>query len=134
MAGANASLEPDEEKPLDPAAERVRRKLVRFMVVNFGILFAAVMAVVLALVYKSMAPQAGSSPTESASPASVTPTGEMLSGEIQLPAGSTIVSHSAAGNRLTLLVELQDGGEEFHLYDMSEKRLVGRFPVMRQGE
>ena len=43
-----------DEKPLDPAAERVRRKMVRFMGINLGILFAAVMAVVLALVYKSV--------------------------------------------------------------------------------
>src|SRR5262245_27019369 len=32
----------DEEKPLDPAAERVRRKLVRFMAINLGLLFTAV--------------------------------------------------------------------------------------------
>ena len=27
------------EKPLDPAAEKVRRKLIRFMIVNLGLLF-----------------------------------------------------------------------------------------------
>src|SRR5690606_16507642 len=43
----------DEEKPLDPAAENVRRKMLRFMFINLGILFLALMAVMIALVYKS---------------------------------------------------------------------------------
>ena len=42
-----------EDKPLDPAVERVRRKLVRFMAINLGLLFAALMAVVAAVVYKA---------------------------------------------------------------------------------
>ena len=43
----------DEDKPLDPAVEQVRRKLVRFVAINLGLLFIALMAVVGALVYKS---------------------------------------------------------------------------------
>ena len=43
----------EDEKPLDPAVENVRRKLVRFIVINLGILFVALMAVVLALVYRA---------------------------------------------------------------------------------
>ncbi|TIT86625.1 MAG: fimbrial protein, partial [Mesorhizobium sp.] len=38
--------EEDEEKPLDPAAEKVRRKLIRFMIVNLGLLFLALMVVI----------------------------------------------------------------------------------------
>jgi hypothetical protein len=41
-----------EDKPLDPAVDRVRRKLVRFMAINLGLLFLALMAVVLAIVYR----------------------------------------------------------------------------------
>jgi len=127
MAAPNASLEIDEEKPLDPAAERVRRKLVRFMVINLGILFAAVMAVVLALVYKSVTetgPQASSS-----SPTA--PSSEMISGSIPLPEGARIISHAASGDRLTLHVALADEGEAILLYDIPEGRLVGRFAVTR---
>ena len=36
----------EEEKPLDPNVEKVRRKLVRFMGINLGLLFLALMAVV----------------------------------------------------------------------------------------
>ncbi|WP_425417242.1 hypothetical protein [Oricola indica] len=43
----------DEEKPLDPAMERVRRKLARLMVVSIGIMLIGLMAVLGAVVYKS---------------------------------------------------------------------------------
>jgi hypothetical protein len=41
------------DEQLDPATERVRRKLVRFMAINLGILFVALMAVVIAIVYRA---------------------------------------------------------------------------------
>ena len=43
----------EEEKPLDPDIEKVRRKMIRFMGINLGLLFLALMVVVAALVYKS---------------------------------------------------------------------------------
>ena len=50
---ARPAFDDEEEKPLDPAVEKVRRKLVRFVAINLGLLFIALMAVVGALVYKS---------------------------------------------------------------------------------
>jgi len=130
MAGPDASLEPDEEKPLDPATERVRRKLVRFMVINLGILLAAVMAVVLALVYKSVSEK----PAErEISAVPTVPSGEMISGTIPLPAGARIISHSAAGDRLTLLVALADESQAIYLYDIPARQIIGRFSVTGEG-
>jgi len=42
----------DEEQPLDPAMERVRRKMVRLMVISIGIMMVGLMAVLGAIVYK----------------------------------------------------------------------------------
>jgi hypothetical protein len=128
MAGPAAPHDLDEDRPLDPAAERVRRKLVRFMGINLAILFAAVMAVVLALVYRSMALQ----PQEMAAGPSV-PSGEVLSGEILLPQGARIVSHAASGNRLTLHLRLPEGEEAILVYDLAEGRLLGRLPIAYEG-
>ena len=51
---ANRVLDDEnEEKPLDPAMERVRRRLVRFVGINLGLLFIALMAVVVAIVYRA---------------------------------------------------------------------------------
>lgn len=131
MARPNTAHENDEEEPLDPAAERVRRKLVRFMGINLAILFAAVMAVVLTLVYRSLAPAGGEGPSGTAAVSPVPP-GGMLTGEIALPGGARILSHAVAGNRLTLHLRLADGGEAIHLYDLQEARLIGRFAVVRE--
>ena len=50
------AIEPDdqEEKPLDPAMESVRRKMVRLQIVSGAIMFVSLMAVFGAVVYKAM--------------------------------------------------------------------------------
>ncbi|MBD0414268.1 fimbrial protein [Oryzicola mucosus] len=122
--------DPQEEKPLDPAAERVRRKLVRFMAINLGILFLALMAVVAALVYKAMkSNDTAQMPASMAAP----PSGqEPLAGDIVLPVGSRLVSQSLSGTRLALDVELSDGSRSIFVYDTVEGRIVGRFAVRTQ--
>ncbi len=42
----------DDEKPLDPATEKVRKKLVKFSAVFMGLNMVALMAVLGAIVYK----------------------------------------------------------------------------------
>ena len=48
----NAVNDLDEEKPLDPAVERVRRRMLRLMVISIGIMMTGLMAVLGAIVYK----------------------------------------------------------------------------------
>ena len=118
---AGALPDNDDEKPLDPAAERVRRKLVRFMAINLGILFLALMAVVAALVYKSM-----TVPPETPAVASDIPSSNVTSGRIVLPAGARLVSQSLSGNLLSLHVALAQGGEAILIYDTAQGRVVAR--------
>ena len=121
MAGP-LDLEQDE-KPLDPAVEKVRRKLVRFVAVNLGLLFFALMAVVVAVVYKSgvLAPQTEA--TVSRVP------GEIASGNIPLPAGARVLSQSFAGDVLSLHLALADGGQAILLYDIDRAVVIGRFAL-----
>ena len=115
-----------EEKPLDPAVERVRRKLVRFVAINLGLLFVALMAVVAALVYKS----GWSKPQEPVASAVPSPAeGGVMTGEIILPAGARLLSQSLSGNRLALDAELADGSRAIFLYDIPGQRVIGRFAV-----
>jgi hypothetical protein len=125
---ARPTIDDNEEKPLDPAVEKVRRKLVRFVAINLGLLFLALMAVLAAIVYKTGAPsevvavggnEAVPSPTESG----------VMAGEIMLPAGARVVSHSLSGNRITLDAELTGGGRAIFLYDIGERRIIGRFDL-----
>lgn len=121
-----AVADEDEEKPLDPEVEKVRKKLVRFVAINLGLLFLALMVVIAALVYK----------TRNAPPASPplagdiqVPAGEPLSGDIVLPVGARVVSQSLSGNRVAIDAELADGSRAIFVYDIAERRMVGRFAI-----
>jgi hypothetical protein len=129
---ARPALEDDnDEKPLDPAVERVRRKLVRFVGINLGLLFLALMAVALAIVYKSRTP-ASEAPRGEVSEIPAPASGATLQGDIVLPAGAKLLSQSLSGNRITLLTELSDGSQTVLLFDIGEGRIIGRFPVRAQ--
>ena len=123
---ARAIADDDQEKPLDPAAEKLRKRLIRFMVINFGLLFLALMVVIGALVYKMSRTKAPTAPVAGDIPA---PAGAPLTGDIVLPVGSKIVSQSLSGNRLSIDAELTDGSRAIFVYDMAEKRIVGQFAV-----
>ncbi len=122
-----APLDDEQEKPLDPAVERVRRKLVRFVAINLGLLFLALMAVVVAIVYRA-------SRVEEPAPAAISELprpadGVLLEGEIVLPRGARIVSHALSGSVLSLQLQLPDGGRSILLYDTARGEPVGRFAV-----
>jgi len=102
-----------EEKPLDPAVDRVRKKLVRFMAINLGLLFAALMAVVAAIVYKS-----GQTPPPADGPAAIA--------EIVLPSGAKMIGHGFSDGQFSIDAELADGSRVIILYDVAGKRIVGR--------
>jgi hypothetical protein len=122
--------QPDQDEPLDPAVERVRAKLMRFVVINLGILFLALMAVVGALVYRSVS--TGSPDTASTGPGlAVPPEGSVISGQIALPSGAEILSQSLAGSRLTMLVQT-DGAREIVVYDIDAARIIARFAIVAE--
>lgn len=119
----------DADKPLDPAVEKVRRKLLRFAVINIGLLFVALMAVLAAIVYKT-GNEANVAEAGAAVPSSVEDA--FVSGDIVLPSGARVLSHSLSGNRLSLDAELADGSRAIFLYDTRERRLIGRLTLKTQ--
>lgn len=125
------ALDDEDEKPLDPAVENVRRKLVRFVGINLALLFLALMAVVAAIVYKSRT-QAPAPAAISVSEIPTPPSGGLLEGEIPLPLGAQIRSQALSGNRISLDVELADGSRALYLYDVVERRIIGRFKITAQ--
>lgn len=125
---ANPNLpEDDEEKPLDPAAERVRRKLVRFIAINLGILFAAILAVLVALIYK--AGFFGSSMPPEAAPVAAPAPETFTAGRVALPAGARVNGHALSGDRLSIDATLGDGGRAFFVYDLRQGRMIARIDV-----
>ena len=124
---ARPALDDEEEKPLDPAVEKVRRKLVRFVAINLGLLFIALMAVVAALVYKSR------TATPPAEVAVQTPSPEgVAEGQVALPAGARIVSQSLSGDRLSLQLDLADGSRAIYLYDTAARRVIAKLAITEE--
>jgi hypothetical protein len=128
MAG---QIKSDDEKPLDPAVERVRRRLIRFMVVNLGILFVAFLLVLGAIVYKlSFAPKK----TADQAHAVQVPTGEgPIAATIPLPAGAKLLATSLSGSRALLDVQKADGSRMLIFYDLESGRVIGNYAVIPAG-
>ena len=118
----------EDEKPLDPAAEKVRRKLVRFVAINLGLLFFAVMAVLGAVVYKSWTP----GPIAELGGEIPVPEGSVIEADILLPAGAKIMSQSLSGNRIAIDAALADGSRTIFLYDFAQRRIIGRLAVTQE--
>lgn len=119
----------DQEKPLDPAMEKVRRKLVRFIAINLGLLFLALMAVVAAIVYRATRP---AEPPATVSELPAPPEGQSAYGEIALPEGAQVRGHALSGANLSLDVELADGRRAIFVYDTVRGKMTGRFDIVRQ--
>lgn len=117
----------EQDKPLDPAVENVRRKLVRFIVINLGILFIALMAVVVALVYRATRVSETAPATISELPV---PAGEgAILGAVTLPAGARVLDHAITGSLLSLRIELASGTEAILLYEIAGGRTIGQIDI-----
>ena len=117
----------DEEKPLDPAVERVRRRLIRFMAINLGILFIAFAIVLGAIVYKlSFAHKENADQAQNAQ----LPTGgEPISADIPLPTGAKLISTSLSGSAALLEIALPDASRMLIYYDLAKGHVIGRYAL-----
>lgn len=123
---SNAALDDEPEKPLDPAMEKVRRKMIRLLAISIGVMMAGLMAVLFAIVYKM------NSRTDATAPdtAITVPAGKgMMTGEIALPEGAQINSQSLSGNRILFDLSLPDGKREAAIYDLAAGRFVARYAL-----
>ena len=121
-------IEPDnqEEKPLDPAMENVRRKMVRLQIVSGAIMFVSLMAVFGAVVYKVTR-------TEPAGTAAVSgsgvPSDAPVSSTVSLPLGFAVQSTSLSGGQILFFGQLADGKRKALVFDIKAGRLVADVTV-----
>ncbi|HSO48871.1 MAG TPA: fimbrial protein [Rhizobiaceae bacterium] len=121
MASIN---EIEEEKPLDPATEKVRRKMVRLLLVSIGIMMIGLMAVLGAIVYKI-----GEAPD-----ATIAAVGGMAiepgtTGTVELPQGAEVISATLDGDNVMLQLRLADGARELVIHSLSRNRIVARLSL-----
>jgi hypothetical protein len=116
---ANPDLE-EQEEPLDPAMERIRRKMVLLQLVSGGILFVCFMAVLAAVVYK-VSQRPGSAPV--AAGGFEVPADQPLAASVALPAGFEVRSVSLSGSQM-LFYGLLGGQQKALVFDLSVGRIV----------
>jgi hypothetical protein len=117
----------EKEEPLDPAMERIRRKMVLLILVSGGILFVCFMAVLGAIVYK-VSQRPSSPPPTVASSGFVVPSGQPLAATASLPAGFNIQDVSMSGSQL-IFYGLLDGDQKVFVFDIALGRVVADVTV-----
>ncbi|MFS8044350.1 hypothetical protein [Rhizobium sp. BR 314] len=116
------NLEPEdqEEKPLDPALEKVRRKMIRLQIVSAAVMVVSLMAVFGAVVYKTM--------KQPAKPASQTsaniPSDAPAAVQALLPAGFTVQATALSGNQVLFYGTLASGQRQAIIFDYAIGRIV----------
>lgn len=105
------------EAPLDPATERVRRKMVRLLAVSVGIMLIGVMAVLAAVVYRT------TETTQSALEAGASVT-------IRLPAGAEILETSLDGDRFLIRISTGEGPQELLVVERETGTIASRHPLL----
>ena len=127
---------PDEqaEPQLDPAMERVRRKMIRLLAVSIGVMLIGLMAVLIAVVYKiNRAPETPVDEARSDIPGQAAPVKpeppKLIESQLNLVPGTRLLSQSLSGNELSLETLLPDGGTELIIYDYRESRIIGRIKL-----
>ncbi len=121
----NVVVDEDAEKPLDPAMERVRRKMVRLLVIALGIMMIGLMAVLYAIVHKMSESGKEAAPAVAAMPAGA----DEISTAITLPKGAQINGESLSRSRILFDLTLPDGKRELAIYDTAERRFVARYAL-----
>ena len=124
MGSAMAGYDPEDEEPLDPAAERLRRKMARLVLVSGGIMMLGLIAVFAAIVYKLgvLGPD-GASRGAGASFAAGT-----VEAAIRLPVGARLVAADLDGDRALLTIEAE-GGSALLLVDLRNGGVLGRYAL-----
>lgn len=119
----------EEDKPLDPTTERVRRKMVRLLGVSIGIMMVGLMAVLGAIVYKIAYRQNGDEAAVSRSERIGVPVEPGFEGRIDLADGAEILSADIDGGNVLLRVRWPGKGEHLLIYSLAEDRIIAKVAI-----
>jgi hypothetical protein len=111
-----------EEKPLDPAMENVRRKMVRLQIVSGAIMFVSLMAVFGAVVYKVTRTEP--SQTTATAGSSGVPSDAPMNSTASLPLGFKIEQTSLSGGQILFYGTDINGKRKALVFDIKAGRIV----------
>ncbi|QLF71455.1 hypothetical protein FE840_017065 [Peteryoungia desertarenae] len=112
----------EEEKPLDPVMEGVRRKMVKLQLISGSIMFLMFLAVLGSIFYK-LTQDAETTETVTSGGLSV-PADQPITATAQLPTGFRILSTALSGNQLLIDGVTVEGVRKALVFDIAVGRIV----------
>ena len=117
-----------EDKPLDPVMENVRRKMMRLQLVSGGIMLLMFMAVLAAIVYK-INTRDGKPPAAVSAGGLTVPSDAPLKATAALPDGFAVSAVSQSGGQVLFYGVMADGARKAFLFDIAAGRTVAEIDV-----
>jgi 3-phosphoglycerate kinase len=118
----NPNFADEQEAPLDPAFEKVRRKMVRLLIVSASVIVLGLMAVVFSIVYRvNRIPQPATPVATTSVTPEVTPAARQ---SIALPMDFVVESTAMSGNRVLLFGTGADGKKRIVVHDIGTGKTV----------
>jgi len=124
----NPNLTDENEAPLDPAFEKVRRKMVRLLIISSSVIIVGLMAVVFSIVYRvnKLPPDA---PAVVAAPAAHVDPVPAAQQSIVLPEAFVVESSSISGNRVLIFGADPDGRQRIFVHDIGTGKRVTEIDI-----
>ena len=117
-----------EDKPLDPATEKLRKKMVRLLAVSIGVMMIGLMAVLGAIIYKFSTSGKNTTTIASTQGQALDVPGETLLQNLNIPAGAKILESNGNGAQILLRLEISDH-QELWIYDVVKNQIIAKITV-----
>lgn len=124
----NPDLTDENEAPLDPAFEKVRRKMVRLLIISSSVIIVGLMAVVFSIVYRvnKLPPETAVAVTAPAALVEPVPAPQQ---SIVLPEAFVVESSSISGNRILIFGADPDGRQRIFVHDIGTGKRVTEIDI-----
>jgi len=116
--------ENQEDKPLDPVMEGVRRKMVKLQLISGGIMATLFLAVLVSIFYKLTQDQGSAEPVTATSQPFAVPSDQPLSLTANLPAGFRVAQTSLSGSQMLIYGETAAGERKAFVFDLALGRII----------
>ncbi|NTE87138.1 hypothetical protein [Agrobacterium rubi] len=114
-----------DDQPLDPAMEKVRRKMIRLQIVSGSVMFISLMAVFGAVVYKAVGP----SKTATTATTNAVPSDAPVAATASLPPGFAIENVSFANGDMLFYGRLANGTRKALVFNVQAGRFVADITI-----
>jgi hypothetical protein len=125
---SNIETDDQEEKPLDPVMENVRRKMIRLQLVSGGIMLLMFMAVLAAIVYK-ITTRDGKPQAASVTSGVAVPSDAPVKATAALPDGFAVSAVSQSNGQILFYGVMADGARRAFLFDIASGRTVAEIDI-----